>query len=300
MTKTKIKTKTISLVYALTLTLMLAGCGSNNNSANSGGPSGNVAEAAPQASADAAPTAEDPGKVTKIVVGTGTGFPQVCFIDENGKLTGFDVELLKEIDSRLPQYEFELSTMDFSNLLLSLETQKIDLVAHVMEKNPEREQKYSFNKEAYAHWRNRIIVAKDNNSIQTLDDLKGKKVLTGATSAQAQILENYNKANGDAISIVYQNGAANDTVSQISSGRVEATLAADFVLPVIDPQSKLKAVGDELSSADILYVFRKDDAESQKLSDAIDGAIKELKADGFLGKLSTEWLGADVTASTVQ
>ncbi|KWX72385.1 transporter substrate-binding domain-containing protein [Paenibacillus jilunlii] len=289
--------KTIPLVYGLLLTLVIAGCGTNNNTSNSQG--SNTAEAAAKTSTEA-PAATDAAQVTKIVVGTGTGFPQVCFIDENGKLTGFDVELIKEIDNRLPQYEFELQTMDFSNLLLSLETKKIDLVAHVMEKNPEREQKYSFNQEAYAHWRNRIIVAKDNESIHSLDDLKGKKVLTGATSAQAQILENYNKEHDNAITIVYQNGAANDTVNQITTGRVDATLAADFVLPVIDPQGKLKAVGDELSSADILYVFRKDDAGSKKLSDAIDGTIKELKTDGTLGKLSTEWLGADVTGTAVK
>ncbi|MNC54032.1 L-cystine-binding protein TcyJ precursor [compost metagenome] len=89
-------------------------------------------------------------------------------------------------------------------------------------------------------------------------------------------------------------------MNQITTGRVDATLAADFVLPVIDPQGKLKAVGDELSSADILYVFRKDDAGSKKLSDAIDGTIKELKTDGTLGKLSTEWLGADVTGTAVK
>ncbi len=289
--------KMIPLVYGLLLTLVIAGCGTNNNANSSQG--SNTAEAAAKTSAEA-PAATDAAQVTKIVVGTGTAFPQVCFIDENGKLTGFDVELLKDIDSRLPQYEFELKTMDFSNLLLSLDTKKIDLVAHVMEKNPEREQKYLFNTEPYAHWRNRIVVAKDNNSIKTLDDLKGKKALVGATSAQAQILENYNKEHDNAIQIVYQNGAANDTVSQISSGRVDATLAADFVLPVIDPQSKLKASGPELSSADILYVLRKDDADSKTLAGAIDGAIKELKADGTLAKLSTEWLGADVTADEVK
>ncbi|WP_310831913.1 transporter substrate-binding domain-containing protein [Paenibacillus pedocola] len=284
--------KSISLVFASILTLAIAGCGNNSNNAANSGQTGNTAEAAK--------SSEAPAKVTKIIVGTGTAFPQVCFIDENGKLTGFDVELLKEVDNRLPDYEFDFQTMDFSNLLLSLETKKIDLVAHVMEKNPERELKYSFNKEAYAHWRNRIVVAKDNDTIQTLDDLKGKKVLVGATSAQAQILENYNKEHDNAINIVYQSGTANDAADQISTGRVDATLAADFVLPIIDPQSKLKASGPELSSADILYVFRKDDADSQKLSDAIDGAIKELKTDGTLGKLSTEWLGADVTADSAQ
>ncbi|MFC3748347.1 transporter substrate-binding domain-containing protein [Paenibacillus sp. GCM10012306] len=284
--------KTFALTSILVLALAATGCGSNNSSNSKEGNSAAAPEGGKTEAAAATP-------VTKIIVGTGTKFPKVCFIDENGKLTGFDVELLKAIDERLPQYEFEFQTMDFSNLLLSLETKKIDLVAHVMEKNPEREEKYLFNKEAYGHWRNRVVVDKSNDSIKSLDDLKGKKVLVGATSAQAQILENYNKDHDNAIDIVYQNGAANDTVNQVTTGRVDATLAADFVLPVIDPQNKLKAVGDGLSSADILYVLRKNDADEQKLSDAIDGAIKELRADGTLKKLSTEWLGADVTSDAV-
>ncbi|WP_373557985.1 transporter substrate-binding domain-containing protein [Paenibacillus sp. XY044] len=260
---------------------VIAGCGSGSK----GG----------ETSTDTAANAAG-GAVKKIVVGTGTAFPKICFIDENGKLTGFDVELVREIDKRLPDYEFDIQTQEFSNLLLSLETKKIDFVAHEMEKNPERTEKYLFNKEPYAHWRNKIIVAKDNDSIHSLDDLKGKKVLTGATSAEAQILENYNKEHNNAIQIVYQNGAANDTVNQITTGRVDATIGADFSLPLIDPQGKLKVTGDDLSEHDILFVFRKDDPEEQKLADAVDGAIKELKQDGTLGKLSKEWLGSDFTA----
>ncbi|MUG88684.1 transporter substrate-binding domain-containing protein [Paenibacillus timonensis] len=271
----------LSAAIVLVLTGVLAGCGAGS----SGGTE----------SKDAAASAAS-GEVKKIIVGTGTGFPKVCFIDENGKLTGFDVELVREIDNRLAEYEFEFQTQEFSNLLLSLETKKIDFVAHEMEKNPERTEKYLFNKEPYAHWRNKIIVAKDNDTIHSLDDLKGKKVLTSATSAQAQILENYNKENNNAIEIVYQNGAANDTVNQLTSGRVDATLGADFSLSLIDPQGKLKTTGEELSQADILFVFRKDDPEGQKLSDAIDEVIKELKADGTLGKLSKEWLGDDFTS----
>lgn len=274
------KRKKSLIVSALGLMILASGCGTNSE---------------PAAQASGSDAAAAGGKATKIVVGTGTGFPQVCFIDENGKLTGFDVELLRKIDDLLPQYEFEFQTMDFGNLLLSLETDKIDLVAHVMEKNPEREEKYAFNSEPYAHWRNRIVVAKDNDSIQSLDDLQGKKVLTSATSAEAQILENYNKENDKKIDIVYQSGQANDTVSQVVSGRVDATIAADFVLPIIDPQGQLKQTGEELTSDDVLYVLRKDDADEKALSDAIDGAIKDLKEDGTLSALSTEWLGSDVT-----
>lgn len=123
--------------------------------------------------------------------------------------------------------------------------------------------------------------------------MAGKKVLIGPTSAQAQLLETYNKENKEGIDIVYQQGDANDEVLQISTGRVYATLGADFLLPIKDPEGKLKTVGNALNEGNILYVFRKDDEESRKLADAVDATIKQLKADGTLAKLSTEWLGQD-------
>ncbi|GKU79145.1 transporter substrate-binding domain-containing protein [Paenibacillus sp. L3-i20] len=267
--------KTTLLALSLILAVIIAGCGNNGGAKPASG-------------------GKSDGETKKIIVGTGNDFTQVAFLDDKGHLTGYDVELVREIDKRLTQYEFEFQTLDFSNILLSLESKKIDLAAHLFEKNPERELKFSFNKEPYAYWRNKIIVAADNNeSIQSLDDLKGKKVLIGPTSAQATLLENYNKANNNAIEIVYQQNDANDEVLQITSGRAYATLGADFLLAVTDPQGKLKTVGKPLNEGNILYVFRKDDPESQKLSDAVDQAIKELKADGTIKKLSTEWLGSD-------
>ncbi|MCD2486698.1 sulfur-containing amino acid ABC transporter substrate-binding protein TcyK, partial [Staphylococcus aureus] len=65
-------------------------------------------------------------KVQTITVGTGTQFPNICFIDEKGDLTGYDVELIKELDKRLPHYKFTFKTMEFSNLLVSLGQHKVD------------------------------------------------------------------------------------------------------------------------------------------------------------------------------
>ncbi|GAS80326.1 MULTISPECIES: transporter substrate-binding domain-containing protein [Paenibacillus] len=272
MKKWSVLTLTTALVLALT------GC-------NTGG------------EAKTASGAEGASEPTQIIVGTGTQFPNVAFIDENDKLTGYDVELVREIDKRLDDYEFEFQTLEFTNLLLSLETNKIDMVAHQMEKNPEREEKYLFNKEAYSHWKNKIAVLKDDNSIQSIDDLKGKKVFTTATSAQAILLENYNKEHDNALEIVYSSGVANDFISQLKSKRVAASIAADFTLPLIDPNNDLKLVGAPLSESDTLFMFRKNDPEQQKLADRVDEVLKEIKADGTLKQLSEQWLGFDATQS---
>ncbi|WP_441343333.1 transporter substrate-binding domain-containing protein [Paenibacillus sp. CFBP13512] len=279
---------TVLTLWVAILMLVLSGCASVSES--SGGSAGGTSSASDSNNATAST-----GGVKKIIVGTGTGFPNVCFIDENGKLTGYDVELVREIDKRLPDVEFEFKTMEFSNLLLSLETNKIDFVTHQMETNPEREQKYLFNKVPYSIFLNRVTVAKDNNTIKGLDDLVGKKVLTGATSNAAYLLNEYNKTHNNGIDVVYTSGAANDTVQQIVSGRVDATITTDFANRFntdADGNVALKTVGEPLNQSNVFFVFRKDE---QPLSDEIDKAITEIKADGTLKKLSEQWLGDDFT-----
>ncbi|RAW10400.1 MULTISPECIES: transporter substrate-binding domain-containing protein [Paenibacillus] len=260
----------------ITMLAVLAGCSSGNAS--------NESDTASASGQD---------KVKKIIVGTGTQFPNVCFIDENGKLTGYDVELIREIDKRLPEYEFEFSTMEFKNLLLSLETKKIDLIAHQMEVNEERQAKFLFNDEAYNIFPNKIVVSEKNQDVKSIEDLKGKKLIVGATSNAAVLAEKWNAANGNAIDIVYS-GAGEDTNTQIKTGRVAATISTQFAIDyqnkVVDAQ--LKTVGEALSNSKVYFILNKDEEE---LKTKIDEALKSIKEDGTLSKLSTEWLGADYT-----
>ncbi|MFF2481916.1 transporter substrate-binding domain-containing protein [Paenibacillus sp. NPDC058071] len=271
------------LSATLLLALAVTACGSNG-----GGDKGS-SEPAKSGNGNGAV------QVKKIIVGTGTQFPNVCFIDENGKLTGFDVELVKELDKRLPEYEFEFKTLDFTNLQLSLETNKIDFIAHQMEKNPEREEKFLFNKVPYNIFLSRIAVDKNDTTINSIDDLKGKKIYTTPTSNQAYFLEQYNKQHNNALNIVYSSGGANDLVSLIQNKRVDATMQTDFSInfyPGADGKPALKNVGDPLIQSEVLFVFRKD---SQELADNIDKVIQEVKDDGTLAKLSVQWLGQDYT-----
>ena len=53
--------------------------------------------------------------VRHIVVGTGNGAAPFCYLDENGNSVGYNIDVLNELDARLPQYEFEIQAMDFSD-----------------------------------------------------------------------------------------------------------------------------------------------------------------------------------------
>lgn len=246
--------------------------------------------------ADSASTAsaDSKKKVQKIVVGTGTQFPNICFIDDNGKLTGYDVELVKEIDQLLPEYEFEFKTMEFSNLLLSLETNKIDFIAHQMEVNEERQKKFLFNKEPYNVFPLKVTVNEKNSDIQSIEDLAGKKAVVSATSNSAVFLEKYNKEHGGKIDIVYSGQGSDDTINQIRTGRADATISTQFAVNFLNEaaNAQQKVVGDTLLNSKVYFLLRKNETELQT---KIDEALVKLKKKGVVSKLSKKWLGDDYT-----
>lgn len=230
--------------------------------------------------------------VKNITVGTGTQFPNICFIDDKGKLTGYDVELVKELDRRLPDYRFTFKTMDFSNLLVSLGQHKVDMVAHQMEKSAEREIKFLFNQVAYNNFPLKITVLQENGNIHGIDDLKGKRVITSPTSNGALVLKKWNEKHGSPFEIAYAGQGSNDAANQLKSGRADATISTPFAVDFQNKTSaiKEKTVGGVLSNAKVFFMFNKNE---QTLSDDIDNALQEIIDDGTLKKLSEKWLGAD-------
>ncbi|QDP99714.1 transporter substrate-binding domain-containing protein [Lysinibacillus fusiformis] len=268
--------KKLSLYLTIVLTLLLTACTSVENS---------------EGDASKNDSAQEGKDVQKIIVGTGTQFPNICFLDDKGNLTGYDVELVRAIDEKLPEYEFEFKTMEFSNLLLSLETKKIDFVAHQMEVNSEREKKFLFNKEPYNVFPLKVTVNAKNDEIQSIDDLKGKSVSVSATSNSAVFLEKYNKEHDLGVNIVYSSGSA-DVNNQIATGRIDAIITTPFAVKYYNEnnEAQQKVVGDALLNSKVYFLLNKD---SVALQERIDEAIKELKADGVVSELSEKWLGDD-------
>ncbi|MDP4145115.1 MAG: transporter substrate-binding domain-containing protein [Bacillota bacterium] len=231
-----------------------------------------------------------------IVIGTGNAFKPYCYLDDNGKLSGYEIEVLKEINKKLPQYKFEYSQLEFKNILLSLGSNKVDVAAHQFEKNPDRESKYLFGDESYTTFILRIAVGKNRTDINSLKDLEGKKVQTSTGSNAAYVLEKYNKEHNNAINIVYSSDDAATTVKNIEDGRVDATIEIKRIVDSWNKTygDKIKTVGEPIATSNTYYIFRKGDT---KLKADFDKALKELKAEGKLSKISIDVLGGDYTAN---
>lgn len=256
-------------------TAVLAACGS--------------AEATDEDAAASNPDAET------VVVGTGNGYQPFVYLDENEDLQGYDIEVLRAVDEKLDQYDFEYESMNFKNILTSLSADKVQLAAHNYAYNDERGAKYLYGEEAYNNYAHHIAADESTGQVyQSLDDLKGKKVFASPASEVANILETYNAENDDAIEIVYSEVNGELLVSGLQNGTADAAILTKFDVDKYNEQFdiNLQASDEALKTAGIYYVFQQGDEELQT---AVDGAIKELREEGALSELSVEILGADYT-----
>ncbi|MDR3229882.1 MAG: transporter substrate-binding domain-containing protein [Synergistaceae bacterium] len=242
-------------------------------------------------------------EVKKVIAATNGVTPRISFVDNNNNLTGFEVEVLKEVDRRLDDYDIEFITMDSSSFYAALDANKVDVVMGNMRRSEAREKKYLFATEPHNYYPYRLIVAQGNNSINSLEDLKGKKIELAPGAQQTVIVETWNAQNGNEIEIVYSTSGGATSVLDIKSGRVDATVLGEYYVKVYNETSdaRIKTVGEEIrftdgvaSDSDAYYVFQKNDA-GRAFRDRASAAIREIRADGTLSKISITWFDEDRT-----
>lgn len=241
------------------------------------------------------------GGAEKVVVGTGNSYEPYCYLDDKGNLAGYEYEVLKAVDDLLPQYEFKYKTSDFANVLISLDAGKIDIGAHQYEWNKERDEKYLFGKEPYTTYVTYLTVAGNRDDVKSLDDLKGKKVKSSSGSNSAYILENYNKEHKDnPIRVDYVNNSTDEeTITGLLNGVWDATIMTARDVDKLNKSYEkgspsIKVTGDPVQTSSTYFVFAKDNT---KLQEAVDGALKQLKENGTLAKISVDVIGGDYTES---
>jgi ABC-type amino acid transport substrate-binding protein len=235
-----------------------------------------------------------------ILVGTLADNAGTSYLDAKGKLTGYEVEVLREVDRRLPEYTFEYKTMDFGNLFVALGTKKVNLINCNLQYSPERAKKFLFTNETFYASPYKLIVKKDNNTIRTLNDLNGQKIAVLGTGLQYKVLTDYvenKKLNVEILPVK----SSTEIVNMLKSGRADVAFMPEFQSYVFSRYrgANLKATGFGLIPASVnpsqvgaRFMFNKNDTE---LRDHVDRAVASMRKDGTLKKLSLQWFGKDFT-----
>lgn len=235
---------------------------------------------------------EESGEKEKLtVVGTGSFYP-VIYTDDNGDLTGFEHDVIEEIAKRAGyDVAWELSD-DYGAMFSGLDSGKYDTIAAQISVTPEREETYTFS-EKYAANKIRMAVRGDD-AAESLDDLQGRKVCIEYGTVLETFFNEYNAELPDdkKIELVVTSGNIYD---ELSVGHYDAFPITELSFDSINEKGEynFKLVGDPIIVDYQAFPFSKD-ADPKKV-EAFNKAIKEMREDGTLAKLSEQYYKRDVT-----
>lgn len=227
-----------------------------------------------------------------LTVGTaGTLYPASFREEESDTLTGFDVELMKEIAKRL-ELEVEFKEMAFDNMLTSVQNGQIDVAANDISVTEDRKEKFAFSKPYKYTYGTAIVRKSDLSGIESLEDLKGKKAAGEATTVFMDVARQYG-----AEEIIYDNATNDQYLRDVSTGRTDVILN-DYYLQTLAlaffPEFDITIHPDiAYNPQEVAFLI---DNENNELQENIDRVLEEMIEDGTVKELSEQFYnGADVS-----
>ncbi len=228
-------------------------------------------------------TIEDNGKM---IVGF-TEYPPMGF-KENGEITGFDIDIAKEVAERLG-VEAEFVYIDWDAKVLELNGKNIDMIWNGLTITADREKEILFSK---PYFDNRIVIISLNGSgIDQIADLSEMKVgVELQSSGQAAVEGNDVFASIDEL-VKYT--TITEAILDLKAGGIDAIVADEiFARYAVSKEADQYQVASEVFNSENYGIgFRLEDVA---LRDKVDAIIDEMAADGTAAEISMKWFGEDL------
>lgn len=251
--------------------------------------SGALAGCAPDAASSSSSDSAS-GKTVKVL--TYNGNPPYCYLDKQGNLVGYDVDVLKAVDERLDDYSFDMDSMDFAAMITACESGSAELVSCQLVPSEERKEKFIFCEEPFCL--SPMVFAVRDPSIKTLDDMAGLSTLSNPINYEYGMIEKYNERYPEkAIKLQTTSDiTVADAFKMVASGQVDSYSCYDGSFDAVNEEAATGLYKTDVVLCESTYfMFNKEQTE---LRDAVDKVLKEMKADGSLGKIAEQDLGVDV------
>nr|WP_246340189.1 transporter substrate-binding domain-containing protein [Ancylobacter tetraedralis] len=231
-----------------------------------------------------APNGRAPGDPLVLRVGTFADNRPWVFRDEEGRLVGFEVDLVRALAGELGR-RADFTAMPFKDLLPALGTGSVDLVVCSISVTPERRARIDFTQPYYET--SQAVVVLKKARIRSLADLAGKTVTatTGTTNEQ-WLLDNRSRYRfGPAVMV----GGLDEGLSLLQNGGADAyfgDLPALLYSLLTRPDL---AVAVRLPTDDRYAVAL---AHGSALTPRVDAALATLKRNGTLAAIHHRWFGS--------
>ena len=221
----------------------------------------------------------------KLRMGTEGAYAPWNFINEDGDVAGFEIDLGNELCKRAG-YDCEWVVNEWDTIIPNLVAGNYDTIIAGMSITDERKQSINFTQDYYPPDPSKFAVMAGAKI--DFNNLKGQKIGVQGGTIQAAYVESNFAGNNTILS--YETG--DQSVADLAAGNVDVVLAdGSFLKPIIDGSNgALKLDGpDILIGGGVGMGMRKGDND---LEMRMNKAIDSVKADGTLDALIKKYFDA--------
>lgn len=216
---------------------------------------------------------------------TPTGSPFTFLDTKTNTIEGVMVDLVKAI-AEASGFKVEVEGMQFSTLIASLTSSKIDLISAAMYITPVRKEVIDFSDPIYTYGEGLLVPASDKKDYTGLADLKGYTV--GAQIGTAYV-DALNKSGFFPEVKLYKTSP--DILADVNTGRIQAAFADAPIMAYTLKQGQFPNVRLVKSYKPVItgsvgIGVRKSDGELLK---KVNAGLAKVKADGTLAKILAKW-----------
>lgn len=227
---------------------------------------------------------------SKIRIATESSFKPFSYLDTQGNLVGFEIDLAHALCDQI-KAQCEITSQDWDALIPGLNADKFDAIMAGMSATQERAKVVAFSE---PYFNNTLVLVAKKDSPLGINDVNGKTVAVQQATLSADYLsQHYPEA------IVKNYDKQDNAYLDLKAGRVDFMLSD--IVPMLDwlkteNGAEFEVKGEPIDIDDkVAIALRKDDAE---LKAKFDGAIQTLKQNGEYDKMVAKYF--DLAALGIQ
>ncbi len=226
--------------------------------------------------------AATPSYAEDVRIGTEGAYAPWNFMDDSGKLAGYEIELGNELCKRAG-LSCEWVVNEWDSIIPNLLAGNYDIIMAGMSVTDERKESISFSEDYYPPDPSKY--AGSSSLDADFDNLTGLKIGAQGATIQAAYLEE-NLAEGNTI-LTFE--TPDQSVADLVAGNIDLLLADDsFLTPVVEGSGGAIAfVGPEVAIGGGVAMGMRQGEDD--LAGKMNAALAEMKADGTVDKLIMEF-----------
>ncbi|ARS63250.1 amino acid ABC transporter substrate-binding protein [Streptococcus mutans] len=225
--------------------------------------------------------------VTLATVGTTNPFSY----EKKGKLTGYDIEVAKEVFKASDKYDVKYQKTEWTSIFSGLDSDKYQIGANNISYTKERANKYLYSNPTASN--PLVLVVPKDSDIKSYNDIAGHSTQVVQGNTTVPMLQKFNKKHkNNQVKLNFTSEDLAHQIRNVSDGKY------DFkIFEKISAETIIKEQGlDNLKVIDlpsdqkpyVYFIFAQDQKDLQKF---VNKRLKKLYENGTLEKLSKKYLG---------